>query len=138
MTIDIDLNLFVRKRDAGRALKSLPPAVAVSETTLRWISQDGQARLRWDETPVDVFFSTSSFHDEAETRVRFERFGGSRVPFLACRDLAVFKAFFNRPQDWVDLEAMAAACSIDPLVVAETLARYVGDDDLRVSRLRSI
>ena len=137
-TIDIDVNLFVKKADAVAALEALPQGIAVSAATHRAIARDGQARLRWNETPVDVFFNTTSFHDEVAQRVRREFFGGSWIPFLACRDLAVFKAFFNRSQDWVDLENMVVSRSIDVEEVAATLAHHLGADDLRVRRLRSL
>ena len=137
-TIDIDVNLFLKKADAAVALEALPEGITVSPATQRAIIRDGQARLRWDETPIDVFFNTTSFHDEVAQRVRRESFGGSWIPFLACRDLAVFKAFFNRLQDWADLEKMVGSRTIDSGVVADTLARYVGVDDPRVERLRRL
>ena len=31
------------------------------------------------------------------------------IPFIDCQDLAVFKTFFHRTQNWADLEAMQAA-----------------------------
>ena len=137
-TIDIDVNLFVKKADAAAALGSLPTGVPVSAATLRAAVEDGQVRLRWADKPIDVFFSTTSFHDAVQERVQLKHFAGSGIPFLACRDLAVFKAFFNRPQDWVDIENMISARTIDAAVVADTLARYVGADDHRVSRLRRL
>lgn len=137
-TIDIDVNLFVKKADAAAALGSLPAGVTVSAASRRAAVEDGQVRLRWDDMPIDVFLSTTAFHDAAQGRVRLKRFAGSWVPFLACRDLAVFKAFFDRPQDRVDIEKMVLARTIDPVVVADTLGRYVGDEDHRVLRLRSL
>ncbi|MCY4370188.1 MAG: hypothetical protein OXF41_12425 [bacterium] len=76
-TIDTNVNLFVRKADAAVALGSLPKGITVSAATHRAILRDGQARLRWDQTPIDVFFNTTSFHDEVAQRVRRELFGGS-------------------------------------------------------------
>lgn len=137
-TIDIDVNVFVNKTDAGAALEALPEGLRVGETARRAIIRRGQGRLFWDQTPVDVFFNTSTFHDEVAQRVCMRFFGGSWIPFLACRDLAVFKAFFNRPQDWVDLEMMVTAKAIETGVVADTLARYVGTGDSRVNRLRRL
>ena len=137
-TIDIDVNLFLKAADAATALEALPAGIKVSAATRRAITRDGQARLRWDETPIDVFFNTTPFHDEVARRVRWEFFGGSPIPFLACRDLAVFKAFFNRSQDWADLEKMVTSESLDVEAVAGTLALYLGADDLRVDRLRRL
>ena len=137
-TIDIDVNLFVTKAHAATALQALPDAISVSAADHRAIARDGQVRLRWDQTPVDVFFNTTSFHSEVAQRVRRETFGGTRIPFLACGDLAVFKAFFNRSQDWVDLERMVASEAFDVEEAAGTLARYLGTNDQRVLRLRSL
>ena len=102
------------------------------------IATDGQARLWWDETPVDVFYNTTPFHEQVASRVRFEAFAGATVPFLACNDLAVFKAFFDRTKDWADLEEMAAAGTLDVESVLGVLVHYLGGDDPRVERLRLI
>ena len=71
-------------------------------------------------------------------RVRIERFAGEDVPFLACRDLSVFKAFFDRTKDWADLEEMQLAGTLDLPVVIGELALRLGGDDPRIERLRSL
>ena len=90
------------------------------------------------ETPVDVFVNTTPFHDQLVDRARVERFMDEEVPFLACRDLAVFKVFFNRTKDWADLEEMHAAGSLDVEAVLGVLVRYLGADDERIGRLRDL
>lgn len=100
--------------------------------------RDGQARVWWDATPVDVFLNTTEFHAQAATRARQEELGGRQLPFLGCTDLAVFKAFFNRTRDWADLEEMAAAGSLDVASVSSVLAEYLGKDVDRITRLRAI
>ena len=137
-TIGISVSLFVTKVHAVGALQALPHGVSVRPEDQRAIARDGQARLRWGQTPIDVFLNTTSFHDDEAQRVRREAFGGARIPFLACGDLAVFKAFFDRSQDWVDLEGMVASEAFDVEEAAEMLARYLGADDHRVLRLRSL
>jgi len=52
--------------------------------------------------------------------------------------LAVFKAFFNRTRDWADLEAMRDAGTLDVVAVAGVLVSYLGADDERIARLRSL
>jgi len=89
-TIDIDVNLFVDLDHIDRALSALPEGVAITDDNRRELESDGQSRLWWGATPVDVFFNTTPFHEAAAGRARFEQFGGMAVPFLACRDLAVF------------------------------------------------
>ncbi len=137
-TIDIDLNLFIPTDSAAAAFDALPKGVVVTAEARTAVATDGQARLWWGPTPVDVFFNTTPFHDEVAKRCRHESFGGTDIPFLACRDLAVFKAFFNRTKDWADLEAMAEADSLDIEAVLGVLAHYLGTKDARVSRLRNI
>jgi hypothetical protein len=137
-TIDIDVNLFVRPEQATDVLRALPSGVAWTDDDVARIERDGQARLWWEATPVDLFFSTTDFHDHLAPRVRHEPFLGVEVPFLACRDLAVFKAFFDRARDWADVEEMAAAGALDVEAVLGVLTHYLGGDDPRVARLRAL
>ncbi len=137
-TIDIDLNVFVAADRADEVVRGLPSGVRSTDDDLDRLRSDGQVRLWWDTTPVDVFLDTTEFHDAAATRIRTEPFGGRDVPFLSCTDLAVFKAFFNRTKDWADLEEMIAIGALDVDRVLGVLTRYLGGDDERVARLRSI
>ncbi len=137
-TIDIDVNLFVGVDHIDRALVALPAGVSVTDANRRELEADGQCRLWWGATPVDVFFNTTPFHEAAASRARLEQFGGTAVPFLACRDLAVFKAFFDRTRDWADLEDMNAAGTLNHEAVLGVLVRYLGGEDHRVARLRTL
>ena len=136
-TIDVDVNLFVPPDRAIDVLRVLPSGVSWTDADADRIERDGQARLWWDSTPVDLFFSITEFHERIASRVRREPFLGVDVPFLACRDLAVFKAFFDRTRDWADLEEMAEAGSLDVEAVLGVLTDYLGGDDARVARLRA-
>ncbi len=137
-TIDIDVNIFVAHEQAATVLGALPSQVRITKANRADIARDGQTRLWWDTTPVDVFFNTTEFHDAAARRAHRQHFAGTRMPFLSCRDLAVFKAFFNRTKDWADLEEMLAARVLDVDTVLGTLVRYLGGDDERVARLRAL
>lgn len=137
-TIDIDVNLFIDTDHIDWALTALPAGVAVTDDNRRELSTDGQSRLWWDSTPLDIFLSTTPFHEAAAGRARLEQFGGADVPFLACRDLAVFKAFFDRTRDWADLEDMNSAGTLDHEAVLGVLVHYLGGDDHRVARLRTL
>ncbi len=130
-TIDIDVNLFAAPSDAHTLLSALPTEVEWSDADVALIERDGQARLWWGPTPVDVFANTTPFHAQAARRVRWEDFGGQRLPFLDCDDLAVFKAFFNRTRDWADLEDMAAAGTLD---IGAALAMYPGREVVAAAR----
>ncbi len=137
-TIDIDLNVFVDTSRAPEVVAALPRGVKSSATDLAVLERDGQRRLWWDETPVDLFVNTTEFHEQAAARCRVEPFAGHDIPFLSCSDLAVFKAFFNRTRDWADLEEMAAVGTLDIDRVIGTLTRYLGPGDERVERLRHL
>ncbi len=134
-TIDLDLNVFVGPDQLDAVLGALPPNVAVSDADRRLLTRDGQARLWWDATPLDVFLNTTPFHEEVAERIRREPFGGVEMPFLGCDDLAVFKALFNRTKDWADLEAMNDAGTLDVRQVVGVLATFLGASDDRIERL---
>ena len=135
-TIDIDVNVFVSPSRVNDVLQAMPSAMTYSAAEVNQLKADGQTRLRWDTTPVDVFLNTTAFHDAIATRARYEQFGGATVPFLACADLAVFKAFYSRTKDWADLEEMNAAGTLDGEAVMGTLANYLGGADPRIERRR--
>ena len=137
-TIDIDVNVFVGIEAVDRLLGALPPGVAHTAADRELLVRDGQARLWWGTTPVDVFMNTTPFHQQAAVRARREQFGGHEIPFLACTDLAVFKAFFDRTKDWADLEEMALAGTLDRQRVTGVLVEYLGLDDHRVARLHAL
>jgi hypothetical protein len=137
-TIDIDVNVFVGVDEAAHVFDALPDGVAWSDADLDRIRRDGQVRLWWDSTPVDVFLNTTEFHSGAAARAIPEAFAGTEVPFLSCADLAVFKAFFNRTKDWADLEEMHAAGTLEVDRVLGVLVRYLGATDERVDRLRAL
>ena len=134
-TIDIDLNVFIEPTRTPELLEVLPGEVEVTEQSKAQLERDGQARAWWDTTPVDLFLSTTAFHRDLSTRSRRRDLGGRSMPFLDCSDLAVFKAFFDRPRDWVDLAEMCEAGTLDADQVIGVLVRYVGSNDQRVDRL---
>lgn len=137
-TIDLDLNVFVDPDHTEQVLAALPAEVVATDDDRALLQRDGQARLWWERTPVDVFLNTTAFHVAAGNRVRWEPFADHEVPFLACDDLAVFKAFSDRTRDWADLEEMRAAGTLDIATVAGVLVHHLGADDERVSRLRAL
>ena len=134
-TSDIDLNVFVDTSQTDLLLAALPPQIEPTDTQIELIRRDSQARLFWDRTPIDLFLDTTDFHRDAMVRAQTHEFAGHRIPFLACSDLAVFKAFFDRTKDWADLEEMIAAGTLDRARVLGELVTYLGTEDHRVARL---
>lgn len=137
-TIDIDINVFVAAERFDDVLTTLPPGVDVTSDARTIIQRDGQVRLWWEQTPVDIFLNTTGFHVQAAQRVRNETFMGRELPFLSCYDLAVFKAFFNRTRDWADLEAMQDAGTLDCNAVTAQLIGMLGMDDERIEKLQAL
>jgi hypothetical protein len=137
-TADVDVNLFVAPGRARAAFEALPEGVVWDDGDLEVAERDGQVRLFWGQTPVDLFFNTAAFHEQAARNAREVTFESGTIPVLAPNDLAVFKAFFNRRQDWADLEAMAQVSSFDPAVVLGWLSELLGADDERCDRLRQV
>jgi hypothetical protein len=134
-TSDIDVNVFLPATDAARALRALPPEVAQPAGTAEAIARDGQIRLWWDETPIDLFFDTVPVHADAARHRRRVAFARAQIPVLGPEELAVFKAMFDRTRDWADIEAMLAAESLDLDAVRETLQTMFAPDDHRFARL---
>jgi hypothetical protein len=137
-TRDIDVNVFVPAGEAAQVFAALPDGVRSGAADLRAAVAEDQVRLWWDDTPVDIFFAANPFDYEAARRCRRVPFAGREISVLAPEDLAVFKAMFDRPKDWVDIEEMAAQGALDRAVAAERLAGVLGTDDTRVGRLAGL
>ncbi len=134
-TSDIDVNIFVAASEPSRALRALPGDIAQPEGTDETIRREGQVRLWWDETPVDLFFDYVPVHADAARHRRTVPFVGTRIPVLGPIELAVFKAMFDRTRDWADIEAMIAAGTLDLDAVRRTLRPMLDTDDPRFGRL---
>jgi hypothetical protein len=139
-TIDIDVNVFVGVERAGEVLGLLEtlgaqPLGAHEREQLR---RDEQARVRWDATPVDLFFSYDALHDSCLERRRRVPFGdGDAIHVLAPEDLLIFKTLFARDKDWRDVEELVYAMDdqLDAAYARDWLVRIVGDRDPRYLRL---
>lgn len=136
-TRDIDVNVFVPAPECGEALRALPRGISWDDSSRELIERDGQARLWWDETPVDLFFSYEPLHDQAESNRVLVPFEGVEVPVLGPLELAALKAVFDRTRDWADIEEMLAAGTLDTELLEGELERLLGKEDPRVSRLRA-
>jgi hypothetical protein len=137
-TRDLDVNIFVDASQAETVLASLPEEVKVRKKDIAKVKRDGQARLDWDETPIDVFLNNIPLHDAVAAAVVWVPLEGREVPVLDCASLAIFKAFFDRTKDWADLEAIALATPEDIETAAATIADLVGPEDPAVERLEGL
>jgi hypothetical protein len=134
-TSDIDVNVFIPVDDFARALEALPDDVAVPDGTAERILRDGQVRLWWDQTPIDIFFDYAPVHADAARERRIVPFSGTKIPVLGPTELAIFKAMFDRTRDWADIEAMVTRGTLDVDAVKETLRAMLGSADPRLDRL---
>lgn len=134
-TSDIDVNVFVPVTECTRALEALPDGVVQPEGTAQAIRRDGQIRLWWDETPVDLFFDYAPVHADAARERQTVPFAGTEIPVLGPIELAVFKTMFDRTRDWADIEAMIARGTLDLDAVRDALREMMGTDDHRFARL---
>ena len=134
-TSDVDVNLFTPSDRCRVALAALPDGIAYDEAAVATIVGEGQVRLWWDETPIDLFFDYTHLHADAARHRRLVPFAGTEIPVLGPVELAVFKAMFDRTRDWADIEAMLAAQTLDVDAVREHLAAMLGESDVRLARL---
>lgn len=134
-TIDIDANVFIppeRWRDAAAALSPLGVETDTDETRLE---REGTIRWRWGRTPIDLFFSEIPIHEAMPAATRTYDFSGERLPFVGPEHLVAFKALYDRPKDWIDIEQVLAATEgLDPDEVRVWLDRIIGSEDARRER----
>jgi hypothetical protein len=137
-TRDIDINVFVAPELASAVFGALPEGMRATDADVQAVEQDGQVRIFWDDTPVDLFFSTHPFHTTASLHVERVPFSETTIPVLGATELLVFKAFFNRTRDWADIETMIDARTPDVHAALGWLVDLVGADDPRIVRLRGL
>jgi hypothetical protein len=137
-TRDLDVNIFTEQAQAEDALTALPAEVAVSAEDVEATRREGQRRLWWEDTPVDVFLNSHAVHRQVEGGVVWVPLSGRQVPVVDCASLAVFKSLLGRTKDWADLEAVAEATPADIEAAAAAVADLVGPDDPAVGRLESL
>lgn len=136
-TADIDVNISLPAGQAKRCFEALPLAINATADDRARASADDQVRLWWGRTPIDLFFRASEFHDGVAQRIVWHDFAGERLPFISANDLAVFKALFDRPKDWLDIANMLEASAIDAHAVERVLRALLGDDS-RVERIKAL
>ncbi len=139
-TVDIDINVFVpasRFEEVAGPLRGLGADIDAAAADI--VERDGQVRVFWDSTPLDLFFAYDAFHDAAASARRIVPFADGTIPILSPEHLFVCKAVFNRSKDWVDLEAML---DLDPGLDAAEVLRWVGriagDTDPRYERAAAL
>ena len=137
-TKDIDVNVFVPPAKVEEIFDALPDGVASGPADVDAVHRDGQVRLWWDDTPVDLFFDLDAVHVQAAEHSHDVPFARTQIRILGSTELTVFKMLFSRSQDWVDIEAMLEAGSIDVAAAEATYSRITGADAPALVRLRQL
>lgn len=136
-TIDIDVNLFIPIKRYGFLRETIDSLGVAGEVDKKTLESQGQCRLLWDRTPIDLFFAYDDLHWEMRRKLRLVPFStDSKIPILSPEHLMVCKVAYNRPKDWIDIEQMLAF--VEPLDYDEIitwLTRILGKDDSRVKKL---
>lgn len=139
-TTDIDLNVTLAPAQADPVLGALAHlGVTVSKSDRAAIARHGQARLDWRGSYLDVFFATVELHFEMAKWARVVRFGPVEIPILAPEHLIVCKAVFDRPRDWVDIDAIVAwGTEVDTAEVLRWTAEILGANSPQYERLEDL
>ena len=141
-TIDVDVNVFVAPSRAGATLDALTALGASVDrpAALAAAKRDGQIRVMWDRTPIDLFFAYDPFHTACRKRLRRVPFGEATIPILAPEHLVVCKVAFDRRKDWLDIEqiAFAMAETLDRAEILEWAQKIVGPLDRRINRVERL
>jgi hypothetical protein len=142
VTIDIDLNVFIpaaRIDEVNFALTPLGVMPLESDDDRFALERDGQCRLWWGRTPVDLFFSYDEIHDAMREGSHRVPFGDHQLEVLGPEHLVVCKACFDRPKDWMDIEQVLVASEhFDSDEAEQWLQRLVGNEDHRKQRFDTL
>lgn len=139
-TTDIDVNLTMAPDDATPVLGALEHlGITVADAGRRLVARDGQARLDWDGSYLDLFFATLDLHQEMARKARMVRFGPIEMPILSPEHLIVCKAVFDRPKDWVDIEEIVRwGTKVDAAEALSWVAGLLGAESEQAKRLEDL
>ena len=137
-TKDVDVNVFVPVDQAERVFSTLPAGVEWSAADVETVGRDAQVRLWWEHTPVDVFFDVDEIHRQAAAHALVVPFADVELPVLDGNELTVFKMMFSRPKDWLDIEEMLRAGTVDVGAVSAAFERIMGPDHEALGRFRAL
>lgn len=138
-TRDIDINVYLGVDDAALALDSLQELgiPEASEDQRAQIRRDGQTRLYWDETPLDLFFWNLDFHASCCERRRQYALLDHTIDVLSPEDLIICKVAFARDKDTRDIAQMLDSIgeSLDVPYVLHWVETIVGTNTASARQL---
>ncbi len=134
-TDDIDINVFLEPPAVAAVLDALTPLGVSDDIDRSVVERDGQCRLWWGRTPLDLFFAYDDIHQAMSQDARVVPFGEDRLPILAPEHLLVCKIAFDRPKDWLDVEQVLVCVEdLDLNEIRAWLVRIIGAADPRMRR----
>ena len=137
-TRDLDVNVFIDPARASEVFKALPTSVTFADADVEAAEREGQVRVWWEDTPIDIYLDIHRFHEEVVRGVRQMPFLDRTIPVLGCTSLAVFKALFDRTKDWADIEAMVETGAMNVSEAHTWLGRMVGPEHAATRRMASL
>ncbi len=132
------MNIFLAGEEVSLVFDALPDGVESNRADAEAVLRDGQVRLMWEDTPVDLFFNNLPFHETVAQGVKEVPFEDRHIPVLDGRSLIIFKAMFDRTKDWADIEAIVDWSPDEARRGAELLAGLVGEEDRACRRLAEL
>ena len=139
VTIDIDVNIFMAPEVAEPVWNALGELGADTHIDRSLVERDGQCRIWWGRTPLDLFFAYDAIHDAMRADARTVPFGDKTIPILAPEHLAACKVAIDRAKDWIDLEQMLVTVEhLDTETLLRWVDRLVGEADSRYGRLAEL
>lgn len=137
-TIDVDVNVFCAVEEFPRVAEALSAIGVDALTDQAKLERDGQCRLLWGRTPIDLFFAYDRLHHEMQRDLRRVPFAEVTIPILSPEHLMICKGCFDRNKDWIDIEQMLVVTEIDVDKVDRWLVEILGEDHLSLARFRKL
>ncbi len=138
-TIDVDVNVFVAPDLHPSVSAALSPLGVDPETDEAALSRDGQCRIWWGRTPIDLFYAYDELHEQMARHTRRAPFGDGEIPILSPEHLLICKVVFDRAKDWIDIEQMLIGVDhLDVGQIERDLARLIGEADPRADRFAEL
>lgn len=136
-TSDVDVNVFVEPDQLAPVFDAIEAVGAAVDRELapRQAAAQGMFIARWPTRhPLDVFTPSIEFsYEAARTRVR-RRVAGQEAWFLSAEGIAIFKLYFFRGKDRVDVERLVQVRpQLDRAYIRARLVQDLGADDERVT-----
>ncbi len=140
-TLDVDINIFLTPDNREPALAALRTLYDADEARIgRDLETQGQTRSMWGDTYVDLFFTDTAFHRSMAENVSYQPFGEAQIPVISAEDLLICKVLYDRPKDWVDIEAVAKTRGdeLNADYMRSWLVEAIGEADPRIDRMAGL